>query len=584
MLFGWVADIGTFKRIAPGLPSMKANTAIGFVVAGIALWLVRDPEPTRRRCRIAAALSFAVAALGLLTLAEYVFHVDLGIDGLFEDTEVGDGFPGRTSPHSALALAAVGLWLGTIATPEIRRFAPGRTMSVVASLVVLLAGIGYLYDVDYLRRSSNVNGMGLHTLFAFLVLCAGIIAARPQESFLVGITSDGPGGQVVRRLVPGFVGLGIVFGILRAVGKRTLDVYGTRSGTGLVVASIVVVGVAVVLVTARQLDRVDDERRRLQRDLLRRSEARLEAIVETTSDVIATLSREGVWTYVNPAVRDIYGYEPEEMVGRRFADFTHPERVGAAIDAFDRIIGGEAVRGHETVHRRKDGSAVVMSFNTVPVRDERGEVTGLIATGADITERWLATARARAAHERLEAVLDRTPALVFIKDRDGRYTFANRAVEEFFGLARDKIVGRADTELFAPEIASRLRQTDRDVLDGGETVRLEEHVPHRLGLRAYLTVKFPLRDAEGRIVELCAVATDITELQQRQDELTRRRDEQAAISALGATALAGVAVDELAGRAAQMVVELLDVDECRVDRLDADGAQRPLGRANRPGP
>jgi hypothetical protein len=101
VVIGWILDVQTLKSVLPGLVSMKANTALGFVLAGSALWLVRDQRMSHRRRLGATLIAGVILIVAVLTLAEYVFGVDLGIDHLFADP--GVSLPGRPSPHTAIA-------------------------------------------------------------------------------------------------------------------------------------------------------------------------------------------------------------------------------------------------------------------------------------------------------------------------------------------------------------------------------------------------------------------------------------------------------------------------------------------------
>ena len=82
VLVGWLFDNTTLKSVAPGLVSMKANNAVGFILLGVSLWVVRAEPVDRRRRTQMTVCTTAVAALGLATLAEYALDVDLGIDQL----------------------------------------------------------------------------------------------------------------------------------------------------------------------------------------------------------------------------------------------------------------------------------------------------------------------------------------------------------------------------------------------------------------------------------------------------------------------------------------------------------------------
>src|SRR5437868_907178 len=111
VLLGWTFDIAALKSVLPMWVTMKANTATAFVLAGVALWLVRPERADQRRRRTGHLCAFTIAVLGLLTLGEYLFGWDLGIDQLlFHDTAraLGTSHPGRMPPTTALSLPVLG--------------------------------------------------------------------------------------------------------------------------------------------------------------------------------------------------------------------------------------------------------------------------------------------------------------------------------------------------------------------------------------------------------------------------------------------------------------------------------------------
>ncbi|MFZ8979479.1 MAG: PAS domain-containing protein [Candidatus Nanopelagicales bacterium] len=112
-----------------------------------------------------------------------------------------------------------------------------------------------------------------------------------------------------------------------------------------------------------------------------------------------------------------------------------------------------------------------------------------------------------------QTVLDSLDIAVYSKDREGRYTYANRMVCDLFGAPLADIVGKDDTAFFDLEASSELRENDREVMDSGASVtRTERDVIKETGEeRMYLTVKAPIRDASGAVVGLAGVSIDITE-------------------------------------------------------------------------
>jgi methyl-accepting chemotaxis protein len=110
VLLGWALDVAVLRSVVPGLATMKANTALGFLLAGAALWL-QSPESPQRRVRLGAQVCAGlVALLGVLTLAEYGSGWDLGIDQLLFREVAGGPLPvaaGRMSPATALSFVLV---------------------------------------------------------------------------------------------------------------------------------------------------------------------------------------------------------------------------------------------------------------------------------------------------------------------------------------------------------------------------------------------------------------------------------------------------------------------------------------------
>lgn len=125
---------------------------------------------------------------------------------------------------------------------------------------------------------------------------------------------------------------------------------------------------------------------------------------------------------------------------------------------------------------------------------------------------------------RLQAILDNSPAAIYLKDPEGRYILVNRSYEKETGLAGDAVVGKLDSELFAKEGVGTLHRNDMQAIEQGQPVEAEEAFVLAGRLRIWHSIKFPLLDTKGRVYAICGISTDITE--RRRSEMALRESEE----------------------------------------------------------
>jgi two-component system, sensor histidine kinase and response regulator len=120
---------------------------------------------------------------------------------------------------------------------------------------------------------------------------------------------------------------------------------------------------------------------------LKKSESQYRHLVETSQDMIWSVDIDGLITFVNPAVKQIYGYEPQEMIGRTLTDFISSKQVAKDKVAFERVFQGKSIFQHETTCVAKDGTLLYLMFNAIALRNEEGLVIGMTGTTSNITQR-----------------------------------------------------------------------------------------------------------------------------------------------------------------------------------------------------
>ncbi|UQA62612.1 PAS domain-containing protein [Polyangium aurulentum] len=113
----------------------------------------------------------------------------------------------------------------------------------------------------------------------------------------------------------------------------------------------------------------------------------------------------------------------------------------------------------------------------------------------------------------LQGFLDHTPAVMYVKDAEGRLILTNSEVDKFFGAPRGGMLGKSDFDYFPKAVAEEVCAFDRSVMASGRACQKEDAFPHPEGMRHYLTIKFPIYGigAEGA---LGGVSIDITPIKQ----------------------------------------------------------------------
>ncbi len=180
-----------------------------------------------------------------------------------------------------------------------------------------------------------------------------------------------------------------------------------------------------------------------QMEALRQSEARFRDLLETISDLIWEVNPDGVYTFVGPHVRDLLGYEPEELLGKTVLDLLLPEDK-PRFEALFRAIrtGRQPVRFLKNRNVRKDGRIVYLETSAVPFFDAGGNLAGYRGVDRDITDREQAEQALRESERKFRSIVENSADSIVLVDERGNVAEWNRASEEITGLARSEVLGR----------------------------------------------------------------------------------------------------------------------------------------------
>lgn len=250
---------------------------------------------------------------------------------------------------------------------------------------------------------------------------------------------------------------------------------------------------------------------------LRESEERFRNLIETSSDCVWEIDENAVYTYVSPKISDLLGYEPEETIGRTFFDLMpadKAENLRAELTAIAQTC--QSFECLVKVNQHQDGRQVLIETSGVPIFDRDDVLRGYRGIDRDVTEREQSQDLLKKNFALLQTIIDATPDIIFVKDLEGVYQWANQAFASTFDRDISKIVGHKDRDLFPESLCPKIEADDRKIIETEEISTYEETV--RVGDReiSYLTTKTVYYDDDDNPLWIVGIARDINDFKQAQ--------------------------------------------------------------------
>lgn len=255
-------------------------------------------------------------------------------------------------------------------------------------------------------------------------------------------------------------------------------------------------------------------------------------LLDAAVDPIVVYDMSGRVLYINPHFTKVFGWEPEELMGKRI-DFVPDENWPETSAAIDRMKHGENFSYFETRRLTKKGKMLDIQLSSSRFLDRNSRPAGNIVVLRDISERKRME-EALQEKERLWRLLVETMNDGFgIQDADGRVTYVNQKIEILSGFERKELIGRRLVDFVDAE-GKRELENSRERLRRGDWSRFELTLRRRDGrLLTVMISPAPLLDDRNRLCGSFAVISDITEQKQREVELeSQRRGLQEANTAL----------------------------------------------------
>ncbi len=175
---------------------------------------------------------------------------------------------------------------------------------------------------------------------------------------------------------------------------------------------------------------------------LTHEEARFRGLVQTTPDVIWRADVDGVFTFIADSAETLFGWSPDEVVGRHFEFLTDPASMPVALEMY-QAVGREADRIERVplVLLRRDGTTFAAEVTTTGVFED-GRWVGDQGTVRDVSERERLNRELRLSEERYRFLVQNAPDVIWSVGADARLTFLSEAVERLTGFRPDELIGQ----------------------------------------------------------------------------------------------------------------------------------------------
>jgi signal transduction histidine kinase len=294
VLAGWVLNLELLQQLGPGNPRMRVNAAIGLLFCGLALSVGYLSGPRRWHGFFRNSLAVVVCVLSVLTLLEYATNTSSGIDeALFKyPSPQWREIPGRMAPNCAVSLFFFSIALVLLGWGRRGAFF-AQVLALAGLIPAFLCTIGYLFQARAFITMASYNSMSLPMLIGLILIGLAIFLARPGKGLTAVVLADNPGGLIARRFLVPAILAPLFFGVLAFRGV-VMGMYDSGMACLLIVLSSVLVSCLLTLRSVIQINRVDEEHRRLDQERIKadtREQGALEAS-RLKSEFVANVSHE----------------------------------------------------------------------------------------------------------------------------------------------------------------------------------------------------------------------------------------------------------------------------------------------------
>lgn len=461
---------------------VRFNTAICLLLLSSALWLSQYPVFKYRRALLIVFPTVA-ALIAALSLSEYVFNINIGIDQLFvHEVALNLPNPGRMAGSTSIDLLFLGLGLLFLQVSTGRRWKIAAQLSFqLVTILSAIALIDDIYSASLYHTIFYAGSMDLHTSALFIVLSVAALLQNPSLGLVKLFLGTRTGDKVAKRLFVLIAVLVLVYGSarLQIESSKKLPVALTVS---IMIVCFLLAMLAVVWYIAGWMNKTDDQRTKAEDEVkainaglekrveersreIQKKEARYRLLIENASDAIYIVDFDGHFKDANNKTCQLLGYNRDELLQMRADQIVDP--AGLETDPIKYDLGGEDTLRRERVLRRKNGSAFTVELNATLYPDET-----VLVIARDITERKQIEQKLLESEEQYRLLFYSSPMPKFIYELDTLQILdVNEVALDAYGYTRDEILNMTIDDLKPREDVPRIKEILSQINSYEEVIR-----------------------------------------------------------------------------------------------------------------
>ena len=430
---------------------VKFNTALCLLLLSSALMLTQYPGFKYGRALL-IVFPLVAAFIGALSLSEYVFNINMGIDQLFvHEITLNKPNPGRMSISTSIYLVFLGLGLFSLRISSDRRWRIAAQLSFhLVTILSTIALIDNLYNASLYHTILYAGTMDLHTAVIFVLLSSAASLLNPSLGLLKLFLGRRIGDILAKRLFVLITVLVLVYGSARLQVERskTLPIALT---VAVMIVCFLLAMLAVVWYVGRLLNKADDQRTEAEEEVkainaglekrveersleIIKSEAKYRSLIEQASDAIYVVDTQGNFTDANDSTCLMLGYIREELLKMNVEHIVDPEELKR--DPLSHGYSNPQPVIRERRLKRKNGEVFDAEINVKMFEDDR-----VMVIARDITERKIAQQKLLQSEERYKLLFYNSPMPQWIYDfHDFKMLDVNDVGLQTYGYTRGEFL------------------------------------------------------------------------------------------------------------------------------------------------